>query len=286
MNRQKKLLYVLLGMFVLALIYAISSYPRRERVVGEPAAAVPSQQQVQAPAPRTGGQQKRLPQVEQEAEVAGTAEVKRNIFEPLFPPAPPPPPPPVPGTGAGEGGEPAPQDLPPPAPPFELLGYVQKNQDQIVFLSRANEVFIVRPEERFGENNQYRIMQAGPDRVIIREQGGQETTLFFSEQESGVQQGGQPFSGFQAPQQGEDLPMPEPPAEPEMSPEEPQEAFPEEFQEPPEQPVDAETGPADEEAATSPLAPGLIDPEDELDNGNENIIEEETAPSGNEVPNE
>jgi hypothetical protein len=272
MSRQKKLLAVLLGLFGLALAFGVATYPKRERVEGGPPPAAARPREVAKP---PGGavqkEEARLPRQEEGPTAETEPEVKRNIFGPLFPVEIPP----VPPAPAPVENEPPPEVVAPPPPPFELLGYVKKPQDQIFFLTRANNLFIVRPHEKFGENDQYRIVKVEPESIVLEENGKEKITLPLKKAEQEAEPGGQPFSTFQVPPQGAELPLPEPPSEVETEPEEP---GPEDTGEAPAGPEEKETEP-EATAPKSPLAPGLIGPENESLNENANNFEEEAAPS-------
>jgi hypothetical protein len=82
--------------------------------------------------------------------------VIRNPFQPLFPPPPPPPPPPV---ALPKPPEPVPFPVitargPTPAEiesgKYKFLGFLQKEGDRRIFLSREKEVFIVRKGDSVG----------------------------------------------------------------------------------------------------------------------------------------
>jgi hypothetical protein len=171
MNRQKLILALLLVALVGAIIYAVVRSPKQQRVATlkyrpGAVATVPRRGAAAAPTAAAAGQEVHLAQLDREQ--TRTSGYRRNIFTPIFheevtlppfKPLPPPPrsprglpPPPPPSGGAGQG-----QMAPPPPPPptprdidqqelsrFSFLGFLKKNGDKTVFLSRDNEIFLAR----------------------------------------------------------------------------------------------------------------------------------------------
>ncbi len=292
MTRQKKLLLILLGLFAVALIYGITTYPRSERVAsGPPEGAIETPPQTPPPTATTTPEKYSLP-LDENVAFTEDPEVNRNIFTPLFPPEPPPMPPPEDSISTPDIESPPP---PPPPPPFMLLGYMRKNEVPIFFLSREDEIFIVKPLEKFGEDNRYRISDVQPQQIILEELQSGETTIFpitagVSSMESGA-------GSFPRRPVEEESPAPlePPPGEEYYAPEEPslpvdegngserrptgfriQQPLTQETQPPPEPPPDEEIFQEPEGTAApeveveqngrvdsqpSPLAPGLIEPE-------------------------
>ena len=258
MNRQKKLFSILLGLFGLALTYGISTYPRQERVVStDPEISAPSPAAVETGI-RPLARRDDLPLPREEVNQVGeeAPEVVRNIFEPLFPTELPPVPS-VGGLGA-EGEEPQPEVvLPPPPPPFKLLGYLRKNNDQLFFLTRDSDLFVVKPQEKFGPQNNFRIVEAEPDEVVLEDlASGERTRLTLIVGVSGIEPDEPSFNGdpsrFRLPAAGE-MDLPEPPVD--------YEEFPGEDEEPPPEPSgEDEDGPEGNNGQPS-ITPGVVFPE-------------------------
>jgi hypothetical protein len=263
MNRQKKLFSLLLGLFGLALTYGISTYPRQERVVSTvPEIVAPSPARVEkGTRPLARGEDLQSPREEMDQVDEEAPEVVRNIFEPLFPTELPPVPS-VRGLGP-EGGEPPPEVvLPPPPPPFKLLGYLRKNHDQLFFLTRDSDLFVVKAQEKFGPQNNYRIVEAEPDEVVLEDMAsGERTRLTLITGVSGIEQDEPAFQGdpsrFRLPAAG-GRDLPEPPVD--------YEEFPGEDEEPPlEPPGEDENGTMGIDGQPS-IAPGVVFPESDTPN--------------------
>ncbi len=215
MTRQQRILLILLGILVLALLYGIFSYPRQKRVENS---APPT---VERPRPAATGmitpaepENHRLPKVAEESPAGDGERVKRNIFAPLYPYVPPPPPKIVlPQKGPAQLA----LEQKPAPPPFRLIGSLEKDDRQLFFLAQAKELFIVHREEPFGTDNRYRVVDAGADEVIIESMDGGETIhLRVSRTVSSVEKVGAPAGVFRRPSFRPppvvDFPVPEPSA--------------------------------------------------------------------------
>lgn len=174
MNR-KIVLGCLLGVLGLSLTYAISYSPRQEPVTAPSvrppvrSAATGKDRPAELPVEEL---RVRLEILERQAEPFPG--IRRNLFGSLVIVAPPPPPPPV---------------LPPPvaAPPipveaplaeevarqelarFTYLGFLEKGKGKTIFLSGANELFLVKKGDRFGGKRQFLVKELAPDRLIIQQ---------------------------------------------------------------------------------------------------------------------
>lgn len=167
MNRQKMLLAGLAGLFVLALVWSYATMPRPKSVS---TLKYPPGGRAAPPAKGTAPSR---PQVDHAPNVLRLdlldrmggefSGYRRNIFKPIFvdeaklaekklaavkrrPVAPPPPPPPA-----------APAQPPPVAespraelPKFTFLGFLQKDNRRIVFLSRDKQIILVKKGDTFG----------------------------------------------------------------------------------------------------------------------------------------
>jgi hypothetical protein len=258
MNRQKKLFSLLLGLFGLALTYGISTYPRQERVVSTvPEIVAPSPARVEkGTRPLARGEDLQSPREEMDQVDEEAPEVVRNIFEPLFPTELPPVPS-VRGLGP-EGEEPPPEVvLPPPPTPFKLLGYLRKNHDQLFFLTRDSDLFVVKPQETFGPQNNYRIVEAEPDEVVLEDlASGERTRLTLVVGVSGIEPDEPVFNGdpsrFRLPAAGE-RDLPEPPVD--------YEEFPGEDEEPSQESSGEDENGTEGNDGQPSIAPGVVFPE-------------------------
>lgn len=183
MTRQKQLLVVLAVLFALSLIYAWFRTPRQQTVAPgtvtaptprprpAPASPTPAAAATTPPAYRPLA----LPEPEQREVV-----VKRNLFMPLQlfearqaakqtaavkpPPPPPPPPPPTPQELARvELGQ------------YKLLGHLKKQGRLVVFLTRGNQIRLVRVGDTLIAG--YSITSITDDRLLMRSAEGDELSL-------------------------------------------------------------------------------------------------------------
>lgn len=175
MNRQKLVLSLLLLVLAGSIGYSFLRSPRQQEVAtlkNRPGmvASVTRNKKAPAPTAAVNNQSVHLAQLDQAQ--SGVSGFKRNIFSPIFkeeaPPALklPPPPPPVklpPLPPPMPQAQPAP---PPPPPPtqaqvdeaemakFVFLGYLKKNGEKTVFLSRNNEIILAKKGTRLGSRFQ------------------------------------------------------------------------------------------------------------------------------------
>lgn len=240
MNRQKQLLALLAGLFVLALAYAFWATPRQQRVERTDAPAQPRrpapEAQVSSPAE---GTRVRLDLLSREEE--GFAGSQRDIFN--YPPEAPPPRTAEPATPPPPAQPPEAEDVSPEVEEelarFTFLGSVKQDNVETVFLSSGEEIFLVKRGEYFGEENAFQVTDLTPERLIIRHREDPRViTIPLTEQA--------PLSPWRSS-----------PASPQFSPPEP--VFMdqgEDFVSPDEEPMDEEDGfsppPAEEENGFSP----------------------------------
>jgi hypothetical protein len=173
MNRQKLLLILLLGLFVLALAYAYRTTPRQSQV-SEVDPRRPASTRPEAAAGRSVSAAE--PRVQLELLVReddASLGFKRNIFRFRQSATAPLPPPPVPTVAL----------LPPPPPPtppvaaarqnelarFTFLGFLLKDGVKSIFLSSNEEIFVVRKGDRFGNNKRFLVTELTPERLTIRQ---------------------------------------------------------------------------------------------------------------------
>lgn len=186
MNRHKQLLVILAVLFALSLIYAWFRTPRQQTVASGkvtktasqprpiPASAAPAAPTTTTTTP-PAYRPLALPEPEQREVV-----VKRNLFTPLQviearqiakqtaavkpPPPPPPPPPPTPQELARtELGQ------------YKLLGHLKKQGRLVVFLTRGNQIKLVRVGDTLIAG--YQITSITDDRLLMRSAEGDELSL-------------------------------------------------------------------------------------------------------------
>ena len=175
MNRQKLILFVLLIALALAIGLSFVFTPRQkavQKLTYTPGGRSAPTRASAAPPARTD--EKKLHLELLDASGARFAGFRRNIFRPIFHEElkrlslpPPPPPPPV-----KKAQEPPPLVGPPAPPPgqsvgaeasrptetlgtFTFLGFVKKDNRKTIFLSKNNEIFLVRKGDKIA--NKYEV---------------------------------------------------------------------------------------------------------------------------------
>jgi hypothetical protein len=185
MNRQKKLLSLLLVGLALSIGYAyrVANPGSRSTMPGRAAKQKGSEASSQTPL--------RLNLALLEHNEAPPAEVNRDIFNfKVIPPPPPPPPPKI------EKPLPPPPPVVQQAPPtpqvqFNFLGLLDKEGTQVVFLSSGQELFLARPGDRFGSQNQYLLRSISDKQVVIEDgEGTAPILLNIEEPDVGASPGG------------------------------------------------------------------------------------------------
>lgn len=168
MNKQKLALAILLCLFCVALFYGYLRSPRQQTVAqltykpGMTAKALRAGKE-----PVTKKDDQRFETIAFASVGIVPAEIRRNIFKPIFSeeinvpplPLPPPPPPPV------KLPPPAPPVVtPPPAPPvdtvgrdmarFTFLGFLKKDNRKTIFLSSDKEIYLVKKGDKIASKYQ------------------------------------------------------------------------------------------------------------------------------------
>ena len=201
MNRQKLLLCALLLILAGSIAYSFLRSPKQERVASL----------TYAPGATAGARKGQAPPKSQPQAAEGEVNLalldrepprfsgyKRNIFSPIFrdevkpPPFKPLPPPPR----TVKSPVPLPQAAPPPPPPppppptpeelarqaaeaelskFTFLGFLKKDGQKTVFLSKNNEIFLAKKGSTLG---QFQISELSDDAITIRSAlGGRELVI-------------------------------------------------------------------------------------------------------------
>jgi len=155
MNRRKLTLAILLAVFAAAIVWSYLRLPKQQTV-----AKLKYTSGMKAEAPRTAVKaqdEKRLRLDLLDKEQPRFSGFKRNIFRPIFTievkapllplnagkpvlPVPPPPPPPPPPYVEPSPAQKAMEEV----GRFKFLGFLQKENRKIIFLSRENEIILVR----------------------------------------------------------------------------------------------------------------------------------------------
>jgi hypothetical protein len=175
MNRQKLVLFLLLLVLAGSVGYSLLRSPRQQEVAtlkNRPGMTASVLRSKKAPAQKEVADSRSVHLAQLDQELSSFSGFRRNIFSPIFkgeappalklPPPPPPvklPPPPPP--------MPVAQPMPPPPPPptqaqvdeaemgkFIFLGYLKKNGEKTVFLSKNNEIILAKKGSKLGSRFQ------------------------------------------------------------------------------------------------------------------------------------
>lgn len=201
MNRQKLILTLLLVALVGSIVYSYLRAPKQETVAtlkNRPGAAATVLRKGNAPAakaPAADNSEVHLALLERS--MPGFSGFRRNIFSPVFrdekkqaPLKLPPPPPPVKLPPLPQPAASAPPAPPPPPPPppteeelanvelgkFTFLGFLKKNGEKTVFLSKNNEIFLAKKGSKLGPK--FQVTDLGEDAITIKSvAGGRELVI-------------------------------------------------------------------------------------------------------------
>jgi len=168
MKKQKLLLVILVGIFVLVVAYAFWATPRQQRISGstqQRPATVSQKPSVKTPG--TAPAEETRVHLELLTRKNGTApDFKRNIFRFWQPPPPPlPPPPPPPPEPVIE--TPVTEEVQRELARFTFLGFLLKDGVKKIFLSANEEIFVVKKGDRFGKDNRFLVTELTPQLLTI-----------------------------------------------------------------------------------------------------------------------
>lgn len=205
MNRQKLLLSLLILILALSIAYSFLRAPKQEHVASlthAPGGKAPAPARKGGVPPRAGaregqarGQEQQVNLALLDRELPRSTGARRNIFSPIFrdevkaPPFKPLPPPPrplktpnVPLPAPAPAPVPAPPPPPPPSPEqiaqqlaeaelakFTFLGFLKKDGQKTVFLSKGGEIFLARKGARLG---QFEVSDLTEDAITIKSMAG------------------------------------------------------------------------------------------------------------------
>lgn len=180
MKKQKIILVVLLVSLGGALLNAVVNSPQQDRVLS---------QENRISQPKMSGKQDTVEsgigEYEVRMDLLTRGEEKfpgfrRNLFGPVFAVKPPaPPPPPLPPLEKPEFKQLAPPPAPPPPPAlpsdltrrelanFTFLGFLEQGDQKTVFLSAADEIFLVKEGDRFGKKKEFFVHRLTPKELVI-----------------------------------------------------------------------------------------------------------------------
>ncbi len=174
MNRQKKTLLILLALLILAIGYAYLSMPDQQRVALEvrPESVV-STSGKKSPMDKTQLRVDLLEKTPTKYKGADrdifnyakvkTASVPKPTPPPVAKPVQPPPPPVVNQVVRRQLAR------------FTFLGFLVKDKERTVFLSRGEELFLVQEGAHFGDDNQFTALTISPEKMSISQSGDERT---------------------------------------------------------------------------------------------------------------
>jgi hypothetical protein len=173
MNKQKKVLLLLLGVLVLSLGYAFWRTPKQERVTAPPAHRTPPKSTSAAEAPAAAQSEFRVQLELLERKETKFPGAKRNIFGPLYvvkPPVPPPPPPPPPVAPPPRVEAPAPamETVRQQLARFTFLGFLEKDREKTIFLASDDDIFVVKKGESLGKNKEYLVTELTAEKLVLQ----------------------------------------------------------------------------------------------------------------------
>jgi hypothetical protein len=198
MNRQKMVLALLLVLFAMALAYSFMGRPQQRSV--KKLKYTPGMRVASYGAINTAQDDKKLHLELLDREMPRFAGFRRNIFRPVFPsemklasiplkPAPtappPPPPPPVEKTPAQIAMEEVGQ--------FAFLGYLQKENRRTVFLTKNNEIILVKKGDRIV--GKYEVADISENMMTIALEPGGEQVAIPLQQNRPLGRGAAPTAG-------------------------------------------------------------------------------------------
>jgi hypothetical protein len=179
MNRQKKILLFLFGLFVLALCYSYWMMPVQQRVSLEVQSGSAARVQRDTALPQKN--RLRIDLLDKEPTrykgasrdifnfaVTRTKPVKKPLPKPAVTPAPTKPVQPKPTPVLNQVVR---QQL----ARFTFLGSLIKDEVITIFLSRGEDLFLVQEGDRFGDANQFTALTISPDKLSISQAGDSRT---------------------------------------------------------------------------------------------------------------
>ncbi len=178
MKRQKQILLVLLIVLAAALLYSYLSSPRLERVASEGTMSSSGNTSSPADDARSAVDPQKVNLELLESGREKYRGYKRDIFNYYRRPKPKPKPAPKPVAKV----EPEPLPEPPPEPVitprvrkqlarFTFLGFLEKDEELTIFLSKQDELFLVKKADFFGDENQFEVVDINDEKLTIRQAG-------------------------------------------------------------------------------------------------------------------
>jgi hypothetical protein len=174
MNRQKKTLMILLALLLLAIGYAYLSMPDQQRVAPEvrPESGV-----------TTTGKKRPMDKKQLRVDLLEKAPTRykgadRDIFnyaKVKTAPAPKPKPTPPPVVKPVQPPPVVNQVVRQQLARFTFLGFLVKDGERTVFLSRGEELFLVQEGAQFGDDNQFKALTISPETMSISQAGDSRT---------------------------------------------------------------------------------------------------------------
>jgi hypothetical protein len=171
MNRQKKLLLLLFGLFLLSLGYSYWMMPEQRRVSFE----VTPEKNIQTRVKVTSIANNRLRVDLLEQDPTRYKGAYRDIFN-FKARQQPAKPKPIPTPVVTKPVQPKPmpvvtQVVRQQLARFTFLGFLIKDEQHTIFLSRGEDLFLVQEGDRFGDGNQFTAAAISPDKLSVSQKG-------------------------------------------------------------------------------------------------------------------
>lgn len=205
MNRKRVLLYILLAVLAISIGYAYWATPRQERVASGRTEDRRQGSDMDNAETTATDQLHRVRFDLLGEEPAPFSGAERDIFnfrqKPVKIATPPPAPAPMPAP-VRPAPPVVPQVSPQPLSKFEFLGFLEKAGKHVVFLSSADEIYVVREGERFGRNMEFEVADIAGNTLTVQrigQPGTEKISLVEKEKQD---------SSVSAPARLKPLPMP------------------------------------------------------------------------------
>jgi hypothetical protein len=171
MNRQKTILFALVGVLILAISYAYFQYPRQSRFSG--VAKVPRADSRQAVRGKTGTAKENQFRIRFDWLKSGKpfSGAKQDLFGPLFGTKKP-----LPLASANKTSSfpKIPKTVEAAkvyTPPLEFLGFLMSEKKRTFFFSQGEDIFVAKKGEKFGKQKEFKIAHVSSKEINIQKQG-------------------------------------------------------------------------------------------------------------------
>ena len=174
MKRQKQILFVLVIVLVIALLYSWWSTPRQETIVADNVSGKTESSDSMAANIRTAVDLQKVNLELLKSSRKSYRGYKRDVFN-YYVPKPvkvEPKPVKVESKPVEKPQQPVvSQQVRKQLSRFTFLGFLEKDATRTVFLSKTDELFLVKQGDYFGEENQFEVVEINDEKMAIRQAG-------------------------------------------------------------------------------------------------------------------